>query len=136
MNLGESLKAALVANGTINGLVDGRVWPVVIELEDDAKSVSLPAISYMISNRWEHDLNSSFRRADVSIRAHAESYDESHTLAAAVVALLNRFAGTLGGVGGVVCRHIIALEDTEGYQDITPEVGAFFVTTAFDVLYV
>lgn len=88
------LRAFLMADDTISGLVGSRVYPNKLP-----ENVAYPAIRYeQVSGVREYHLRGPSGRARprISINAWATKYEDARGLADAIRRRLNGYAGTLG----------------------------------------
>ena len=82
MSLEEGLKAALAADGTVNGLVSGRIYPEIM-----SESVTYPAISYtrISTVPWQILTGvATFTQVRIQIDCWASSYSGVKALASAM----------------------------------------------------
>jgi hypothetical protein len=99
--LGDAVYARLTAHAGTAALVGTRVYPLRLPQGMGEPSVPYPAIRFQVFERARThlmgaDLNE--RHAEVQIDCYAESYEDAHELAEAVVSALSRWEGTAGGV--------------------------------------
>lgn len=94
MSLEQGLHAALVADGTVNGLVAGRIYPEIMP-----QDVVYPAISYQRISTTRYQLLEGvddFTQARLQVDCWCDSYAQVKTLALAVKSALDGVTGTLG----------------------------------------
>lgn len=96
MSVETAIRARLVADATVSGLIGTRAYALVLPQE-----TAYPAITYnRVSGVRVHDLDGPAGRGTprISVNSWAETYLEAKALAAAVRVCLDGFRGTVGGV--------------------------------------
>lgn len=92
----EALVSILRNNAAVAALVSTRIYPVMIP-----QGATLPVIEYrQLSGQKEHshDANADLARPRYQFTAISASYSQAKTLAAAIVAALDNYQGTVSGV--------------------------------------
>lgn len=96
MTVGEAIRAALVADATVAGLVGGRIYPALMP-QGTVENGSGPAIVYTVAsdvpqNALTGDSTTRMVNARVQIDAYSKTYLEAHLVAAAVDAVVSALA--------------------------------------------
>ena len=76
--------------------------------------------SLMFKERWE-------------ISGASESYDGAHALKDAIIAALNMYRGTMGGVGGVPVKHCILIDGRDSVLEDHLERGIYVASAEFEI---
>lgn len=135
MNLSESLRTALLADAAIVALVVDRIHPVAVPVQASAPP-TLPLIVYTVRKVFDRNISGYAGKALITIHCWGRDYDESHSVADAVFAELEGLRNViLGGGSGVMCRHVVAVEQDEEWVEISPDAGAFDQIQVYDILY-
>lgn len=114
----EAVRAFLLADGTVGGLVATRIYPAVFP-----QGAVWPAIRItVIDGEDEFVLSgpSGFNRTNVQIDCVAETYSEMETLGRAVTARLNGFKGV---ASGLTVRGVYLTGKADLYSDAAAEYG-------------
>lgn len=104
-----------VLSGTVATLVSTRMYPLVL-----AQDCTFPALVYSrVSTSREHSMSgpSGLAHPRIQIECYAETHAGARSLADAVRALLDGFAGT---IGSTVIQGIILLDDRDMFGEQTP----------------
>jgi hypothetical protein len=112
MALESDLYAALIADATLAGIIDGRVYPQLIPQDSD-----LPALAYQrISGQADtvHAGDNGFRRARIQITATAATYSQAKQLQDALTTALHGINGALGG-GSTLVQYCKLSNVIDGY---------------------
>lgn len=140
MNLGEGLKAELVASTATAAYIAGvggapdRVYPLVMPQKIPHGTRQIPALVYARNSVERQQLycgTSGLVRSRLSIDSYDETYDGAQELATAVRETLQDFQGLLGGIVDV--RNAF-LESEIDLQDIEP--GLYRVSQSWAVWHV
>lgn len=94
MSLEEGLRSALVADGTVNGLIAGRIYPEIMP-----QDVVYPAISYQRISTVRYQMLEGvddFTQARLQVDCWSDTYSGVKSLATAVKSALDGATGTLG----------------------------------------
>ena len=126
----EGLRAFLVANVTVNGLVSGRVYPNKLP-----QTVTMPALTYQRIDTprvHSHDSSGSAGTAYPRIQfdCWAASYASAKSLSDALRGALNGYVGTMGTVNPVMVQS--ALQEDERFDDFA-DAGVVRISCDFTV---
>lgn len=120
MTIETLLRARLVADNTVSGLVSTRIYPVILP-----QKPTLPAITFSkVSGVRMHNLSGTAGRAvaRISFNCWATTYLGAQAVAAAVRASLDGFAGTLSDSGSpaeTIRTNILLDNEIDFYEDET-----------------
>jgi len=135
LSLRRSLAAALKTDPAIAAVTGGRAYPVRVP-----QNGSLPCVLWRVDSidrRQALDRPTGTAVAEVRVAAGSANYLECDDLARACNALLNGFAGTLGGPGGVTVLSAVSDDESDEY-DPSPKSddrGTFWIVLPYLLLY-
>lgn len=119
----EALRTLLLADPTVSGVVETRIYPMQLPLD-----CTLPAISlHKISNPNNHLIDVASPRFQLS--CWAEDYLEVQELKNAVIDALNRYKGVASGVH---IKQIVYLDASDALESVT---GIYHVPVDMKVIY-
>jgi hypothetical protein len=132
MSLQEAVRARLISQTGVTGIVSQRVYP-----EARAQDAPLPCIVYGINNETALGLLASpvtSWKADVEIVALALTKAQSDQLAAAIIKALDGFVGTLASTEIQHCLHSRSVTAYNAPQAGETQ-GSYLHTAVFSVMH-
>ena len=134
MTLAAALYAHLTADAPLTALVSNRVYPVTIPQANENAAVQ-PEVAYALIDRaHEYTIGAKALVLDTwSFVSVAADYDTAHQVNDALIAALDRYRGTMGGVGGVAVQTVQIMTSQDMVEDV--ELGLFIVKTDFEIVY-
>lgn len=133
MSLEKGLRAILIADGTVNGLVASRIYP-----QRRPTGSSLPALTYQTVYQEITEAlaeQAGLRRSRVSIECTDDTYGDTKTLRNAVTAALIDYNGTICGEIIDSVRLEAAVDLDEDLEPASGSVGVFRTILDFIVFH-
>jgi hypothetical protein len=133
MSLEKGLRAILIADGTVNGLVASRIYP-----QRRPTGSSLPAITYQTVYQEITEAlaeQAGLRRSRVSVECTDDTYGDTKTLRNAVTAALIDYNGTISGEIIDSIRLEAAVDIDEDLEPASGSVGVFRTILDFIVFH-
>tara|TARA_R110000824_G_scaffold133430_2_gene296190 strand:+ start:4062 stop:4472 length:411 start_codon:yes stop_codon:yes gene_type:complete len=133
MSLEKGLRAILIADGTVNGLVASRIYP-----QRRPTGSSLPALTYQTVHQEITEAlaeQAGLRRSRVSIECTDDTYGDTKTLRNAVTAALIDYNGTISGEIIDSVRLEAAVDLDEDLEPASGSVGVFRTILDFIVFH-
>jgi len=133
MSLEKGLRAILIADETVNGLVASRIYP-----QRRPTGSSLPAITYQtVFQEITEALaeQAGLRRSRVSFECTDDTYGDTKTLRNAVTAALIDYNGTISGEIIDSIRLEAAVDIDEDLEPASGSVGVFRTILDFIVFH-
>ena len=133
MSLEKGLRAILIAEGTVNGLVASRIYP-----QRRPTGSSLPALTYQTVYQEITEAlaeQAGLRRSRVSIECTDDTYGDTKTLRNAVTAALVDYNGTISGEIIDSIRLEAAVDLAEDLEPASGSVGVFRTILDFIVFH-
>jgi hypothetical protein len=88
----EAVRAELLADLTLQGLVGQRIYPLVMPQGSETPALVLTVISDIPENSFDGTAETRLREARVQIDSYAETYLQAHQLADAVLAIVGNLS--------------------------------------------
>jgi hypothetical protein len=128
MTIEEALYSYLSTYAGLVALIGTRIYQVRLP-----QTPTLPAVTYMrvSAPRLQAFDGTAKTTARFQLSAWATSYAGAKAVAAQLVAALDSYSGTMGGVGGVPCDCTV-INDVDL---VDPETGWYQVATDFEVWF-
>tara|TARA_R110002020_G_scaffold273792_1_gene488959 strand:+ start:7024 stop:7434 length:411 start_codon:yes stop_codon:yes gene_type:complete len=133
MSLEKGLRAILIADGTVNGLVASRIYP-----QRRPTGSSLPALTYQTVYQEITEAlaeQAGLRRSRVSVECTDDTYGDTKTLRNAVTAALVDYNGTISGEIIDSIRLEAAVDLDEDLEPASGSVGVFRTILDFIVFH-
>lgn len=111
--IGKAIRALLVADATVTGLVGQRIYPLIAP-----QPPTRPFVVYTVTggDRWHSDEGGSgLASPRVQVNAYAETYAGAHEIAAAIRDALDGYAGTASDV--VIQTLMLDQPPTDFYEN-------------------
>lgn len=127
----KALTHYLKSDNTLDGYIDGRIYPVALP-----ESVTLPAVTYQqisTTSTQSHGTASVLPRHRYQITSWAGSFDGAAQVAARVKSLLDGYSGNWGTLTYVTDIQHCLFADQRDFKD--PETGLFQRQQDFFVMY-
>ena len=133
MSLEKGIRAILIADGTVNGLVSSRIFP-----QRRPTGTTLPALTYQTVYQEITEAlatQTGLRRSRVSIECTDNTYGDTKTLRNAVTSALIDYSGTTSGEIIDSVRLEAAVDIDEDLEPASGSVGVFRTILDFIVFH-
>lgn len=134
MTLAAAIYAHLTADAPLAALVSTRIYPVTIPQADENAALQ-PELAYALVDRaHEYTIGAKALVMDTwSFVSVAATYDAAHQVNDALITAMDRYRGTMGGVGGVSVQTVQILSSKDVVDEA--DLGLFIVATDFEIIY-